>query len=164
MVEGCCHETPNYINHWSHEHQLLLKNKIEPSTADEEGMWPICNGFTEIISINDDVFYECIECNYILHRYCAHFPKEMQIHIGGKHVGIQPSDYDIWSCTRCGAYRNGTQIQSKPETDRLVKPIINVKLDSGCAVLPKEIKHQAHHYHLILCDFKYLKIACTACN
>lgn len=95
-LEDTAVTTPNYINHWSHEHQLLLKNKSEPSSADEEGVLLICNGCTESISPTGDALYECRECDYILHRNCAQFPKEMQIRQGGKHVGIQPSIYDIW--------------------------------------------------------------------
>ncbi|WOG94722.1 hypothetical protein DCAR_0314019 [Daucus carota subsp. sativus] len=105
---------PSHINHWSHNHQLLLKNKSELSSLDEEGKSPICNGCTDSIFTNDDVFFECRECNYVLHRHCAQFPKEMMTHKKGypcKLVGIQDSVYDLWSCAYCRCLRNGTQVQ-----------------------------------------------------
>lgn len=97
---------PVYINHWSHKHQLVLGNRSGLSTTEDEGLL-ICNGCTRPLSTSDDsddVFYECSKCEYILHRYCALFPKVpkeiMQLHplLEGYLEGIQPSVHDIWSC------------------------------------------------------------------
>lgn len=147
---------PDQFYHWSHEHQLVLKNKSILSAANEEGTLPICNGCTEFISANDFVCYECNECDYILHKYCALLPKEIQLDLGCKHIGVQPSVQDIWSCTCCECIRNGTQLRSTYET--------NVKLDSGCAVLPTRIKHEAHSHLLELGVASLVYDECLACN
>lgn len=161
---------PVHINHWSHEqHQMVVKNRSGfLSITDDEGLF-ICNGCTRSISTSDDVFYECSECEYILHRYCALFPKEMQLYVEGKVVGIQPSVHDIWTCTRCEGFRNGTQMRttyvyynpwSSHEGDDQRK--INVKLDIECAALPKLLKHEAHP-HLLEQRAVNSECSCYAC-
>lgn len=74
--EDACMTPPDHIYHWSHEHQLLLENTSASTTINEKGILTICNGCTESISTNDNVFYECSECDYVLHQYCAMLPKD----------------------------------------------------------------------------------------
>lgn len=111
----------------------------------------ICNECTKSISTsddNEDAFYECSECEHILRRYCALFPKEMQLDLGGKLVGILLSVHDIWSYTCCECFRNGTQMQTIYVSQAITNRIIDVKLDIECALLPKLINR--YHDSLIL--------------
>ncbi|KAK1380635.1 Phorbol-ester/DAG-type domain-containing protein [Heracleum sosnowskyi] len=157
------HVTPPVnINHWSHEqHQMVLKNRS--GKRDDEGLL-ICNGCTKSISsrdCSDLVFYECSECDYILHQYCALLRKEMQLDLDRKLVGIQSSVYDIWSCTHCEGFSNGTQMRTT-----YVLPFLEpkyVKLDTECAFLPKLIKHEAHP-HLVTQDHFVSVHDCSACQ
>ncbi|WOG86353.1 hypothetical protein DCAR_0205556 [Daucus carota subsp. sativus] len=138
---------PDHINHWSHQHPLSLKNPSVVGTTSEEEILPICNGCTESITIKDGPFYECGECEYILHGYCAHFPKEMSDPgLGRKHVAIQLNVHDIWSCNRCKCFRNGIQMRGRYETSWGKISTVDTNLDSGCAVLPKMITHKAHQH------------------
>lgn len=56
----------------------------------------------------------------------------------------------LHSWSHCEGFRNGTQMGSTYETGIHLKTIINVKLDSGCAVLPKQIIYEAHPHLLTL--------------
>ncbi|XP_063942579.1 uncharacterized protein LOC108207120 [Daucus carota subsp. sativus] len=161
---------PDQINHWSHEHKLLLKNPTVASTTSEEEIWPICNGCTESITIKDGAFYECGECDYILHGYCAHFPQEMSDRAGyrRKIVAIQPRVHDIWSCARCKGFRNGTQMRYTYEGDYAQKSTIERNFDSACVILPERIVHKAHQ-HKSRPNFFFRASAgenttCSACN
>ncbi|KAL1806936.1 hypothetical protein ACET3Z_030004 [Daucus carota] len=123
---------PVEINHWSHDqHRMLLMHRSGSIIADDKGLL-ICNLCTKSISTvddTDDVFYECSECDFILHRYCALFPKEMQHDLEGKLVGIQPSVHEIWSCSLCKGFRNGAQMQTTYVHCTECGTTIAVKLD-----------------------------------
>ncbi|KAL1826452.1 hypothetical protein ACET3Z_004864 [Daucus carota] len=163
---------PDHIHHWSHQHPLSLKNPSVVGTTSEEEILPICNGCTESITIKDGPFYECGECEYILHGYCAHFPKEMSDPgLGRKHVAIQLNVHDIWSCNRCKGFKNGIQMRGRYETSWGKISTVDTNLDSGCAVLPKMITHKAHQHKtrpygfgLELCNFIESFFTCSACG
>ncbi|XP_017222151.1 uncharacterized protein LOC108198892 [Daucus carota subsp. sativus] len=157
---------PVEINHWSHDqHRMLLMHRSGSIIADDKGLL-ICNLCTKSISTvddTDDVFYECSECDFILHRYCALFPKEMQHDLEGKLVGIQPSVHEIWSCSLCKGFRNGAQMQTTYVHCTECGTTIAVKLDIECALLPKQIKHEVHHH--ILTQYRdCFSHKCLACN
>lgn len=130
---------PQYINHWAHQHhQLALVNKSDGITLDEnfnnqesKGLI-ICDGCTRPISSSSDdanVFYNCNECNYSLHRYCAEFPKEVQHPLLGKLKGVAGCVFrnDIFFCHSCRVYSNGFKMfRSK-----------GVAVDVWCASLPE---------------------------
>ncbi|KAL8132484.1 hypothetical protein AgCh_008105 [Apium graveolens] len=150
-------DTAGLINHWARQHhQLALKNKSDRITLDEDLINQeserliICDSCTKPISSSSDdanVFYNCNECNYSLHRYCAEFPKEVQHPVLGKLKGVEGSVFrnDIFQCYSCRVYSNGF---------KMFRSEGNLHVDVWCASLPEEIKHRAHHHPLKQCRNK----------
>ncbi|XP_074363108.1 uncharacterized protein LOC141703488 isoform X2 [Apium graveolens] len=120
-----------YINHWSHEHQLELGNKLEDTELQ------ICNGCTKPISLVDDIFYECNSCSFFLHRSCAQFPKMIEHHLAGKLVGSKFHEFATFRCHGCSFPSNGIVMWNE-----------TTWLDIVCASLPTKIKHGAHRHLL----------------
>ncbi|KAL8101718.1 hypothetical protein AgCh_033564 [Apium graveolens] len=79
----------NNINHWGHEHQLVLRNKnAKTLTPDlnqklEESELLICDGCTKPIFLVDEIFCECNSCNFFIHGSCSQFPEKMELHLAG---------------------------------------------------------------------------------
>lgn len=134
---------PNHINHWAHEHhQLTLKNKSVIISTHQDDL--ICDGCTEPISYSDDadVFYECITCDYCLHRYCAQFPEEIQHEFLGrcKRVQFNVLRSDIQLCQLSNVYSNGFMFESQEWNNKV--------FNLWWICLPKKIMHVAHPHPL----------------
>ena len=139
---------PDHINHWAHaQHPLALKNTNVAVIVDDElkqvsESCRLCNGCTKPISSGDDVFYECNECNYFLHRYCAQFPQEIQHQQLGMLKGFQPNIFPdgIQCCESCGVFSNGFMFMST--SGKL--------LDVQCATLPQKFIYDGDNHHLLV--------------
>ncbi|XP_063937417.1 uncharacterized protein LOC135147791 [Daucus carota subsp. sativus] len=139
---------PDHINHWAHaQHPLALKNTNVAVIVDDElkqvsESCRLCNGCTKPISSGDDVFYECNECNYFLHRYCAQFPQEIQHQHLGMLKGFQPNIFPdgIQRCESCGVFSNGFMFMST--SGKL--------LDVQCATLPQKFIYDGDNRHLLV--------------
>ncbi|XP_074348807.1 uncharacterized protein LOC141687430 [Apium graveolens] len=136
-------EPSPYINHWTHEHQLALRNKnAEASILDLNGKLEdtellICDGCTKpIILVDDDVFYECNSCKFFLHRSCAQFPESFEHHLAGR-LFISRIKFATLSCKGCGISHNGILMWNE-----------TIWLDIVCASLPAKIKHEGHRHAL----------------
>ncbi|KAK1367206.1 Phorbol-ester/DAG-type domain-containing protein [Heracleum sosnowskyi] len=152
-------ELSPYINHWSHKHQLALRNRNTNTLTHDlnrklaQNELQICDGCTKPICLINDIMYECNSCNYILHSSCAQFPEKIQHHLAGNLGGLTVRSYNQWfKCKGCGISGNGICMHND-----------TVCFDIGCASLPEIIKHEAHHHHLI--QLKYPNdFECKACG
>ncbi|KAK1372506.1 hypothetical protein POM88_028699 [Heracleum sosnowskyi] len=150
LLHNCAGPSP-YINHWTHKHQLALRNKnAKTSTFDSNQKLQvtellICDGCTKPFSMIDDIFYECGSCNFFLHTSCAQFPKPMEHHLAGKMNGVlvaataeQDRELECTNCQGCYGFSNGIFMFNET----------NCRLDIGCASLPRKIKHAGHRHPL----------------
>ncbi|WOG94449.1 hypothetical protein DCAR_0313745 [Daucus carota subsp. sativus] len=146
------------IHHWSHnQHPLILRNpniqlmSVKDNNEDsEDDTIIVCDGCTNPINSIHTSYYECQPCKYFLHRYCAELPKEMQPYKlpfeskpnrnNSYHILYSEiSSSNLFKCYGCNYLKSGIYIASHDG---------NYKLDIGCAMLPRRIKHEAHEHPL----------------
>lgn len=71
----------NGLQHWTHEgHHLQLNNSNELKTLQEDDEVMLCDGCVQPIAATDE-FYSCVTCKYVLHMFCAEFPKQIKSHL-----------------------------------------------------------------------------------
>ncbi|KAL1825576.1 hypothetical protein ACET3Z_012354 [Daucus carota] len=131
----------------------------------------VCDGCTNRINSIHTSYYECQPCKYFLHRYCAGLPKEMQpckLPFESKPyrnssfcpiLYSEISSSNLFKCHGCNYLKSGIHIASHDG---------NYKLDIGCAMLPRRIKHEAHEHPLdqAISSWEYYQRdnSCSACR
>ncbi|XP_074373173.1 uncharacterized protein LOC141713591 [Apium graveolens] len=131
------------IKHWTHdEHDLQLITVNESNDhKDDDKTSLLCDGCVKPIRTDGDLFFGCVPCQYFLHKMCAESPKEIKHHLWpGKTLsaGKDNEPYKSFYCEACGGFCNG--IFFCEFQDR--------KIDIGCTVLPRIIKHESHRHQL----------------
>ncbi|XP_074323124.1 uncharacterized protein LOC141660063 [Apium graveolens] len=141
----------NYIKHWSHKHDLKLITTSELfDKKNDDDILLLCDGCVKPIQTFDSLFYACVPCKYVLHKFCAEFPQEIEHHLWpGKKLFsnkfIEP--FQLFMCEGCGFYCNGIFFIDNLEvtaSDSVKFSCIHI----GCVSLPKVIKHEAHCHQL----------------
>nr|KAJ0200887.1 hypothetical protein LSAT_V11C600329530 [Lactuca sativa] len=150
-------ETTN-INHWSHEHPLILHVQPQPkpnNTSSCSDTIEVCHGCVRPLSLP---YCSCKDgCSFTLHKYCAELPLKLQHPLHPDHllalINTSISNTFLYKCETC-----------------------EFNLDVNCAFLPNTIKHKSHKHRLIqvidpkpICNacnkwFKGISYACKSCD
>ncbi|CAK9184003.1 unnamed protein product [Ilex paraguariensis] len=139
------------INHWSHDHQLILVEKENKNEM--KGDKILCDCCVQLISLP---FYICSKCNYFLHVSCANLQRTLHLPWHPEHqvqCSLYPKFYSLFNCKGCTSYSNGFFYKCE---------ICKFYLDVKCAFVPNIIAHKAHEPQLVEIDGTRAK--CHACN
>ncbi|XP_022748041.1 uncharacterized protein LOC111297656 [Durio zibethinus] len=130
------------IKHFSHEHCLMLGDKIN---GDDD---KYCDGC--VLSISD-LFYYCSECDFLLHKTCAELPMKRS-HFWHQHLDTLKSE-GIFKCDACSHQCSGFAYNcDECEFSACLK----------CANISDTVMYPGHK-HLLFLDPKY-EGKCTACG
>ncbi|XP_059460246.1 protein VACUOLELESS GAMETOPHYTES-like [Corylus avellana] len=140
-------EGARQIQHFSHEHDLILSN--EELMKDE-----LCDGCVQLISTP---FYSCTQCNFLLHSRCAQLPRN-KWHPLHPHslilISIRSKYYFAsFSCKACQRLSNGFSY---------VCGTCYFGFDLQCCSIPKTMKHEGHQHSLSLAVDSNRR--CHVCN
>ncbi|XP_017984292.1 PREDICTED: uncharacterized protein LOC18586526 [Theobroma cacao] len=130
------------INHFSHEHYLILEDKIEEDDDKH------CDGC--MLSILDS-FYYCLQCDFLFPKTCAELPMK-KYYWSNPHLQNLKSNC-IFECNGC-YYQCSDFACNCDECD--------LSLCLKCARISDIVIYQGHE-HPLFCDLKY-KGGCTACG
>ncbi|KAB1202271.1 hypothetical protein CJ030_MR8G010105 [Morella rubra] len=133
------------IQHFSHEHPLMLTN--EPNINEQ------CDGCVRPIF---SPFYSCTRCKFFLHKSCVELPREKR-HPLHQHPLILLSNRlhfdDLFRCNACRRYCNGFSYCCED---------CNFDLDVKCGSISNVFTHDGHVHRLIL--FTSGLYFCSGCN
>ncbi|CAH1453481.1 unnamed protein product [Lactuca virosa] len=176
-------ETTN-INHWSHEHPLILHVQPQPQANSMSGcsdLIEVCHGCVRPLSLP---YYSCKDgCSFSLHKYCAELPLKLQHPLHPDHslalintnhsLSLINTDnsldliktYLLLALINTWGHGNYNQCNgcgSFCNTFLYKCETCEFKLDVSCAFLPNTIKHKSHKHPLMQVIDPVP--ACTACN
>ncbi|CDP15530.1 unnamed protein product [Coffea canephora] len=144
----------NQINHFSHEHQLILSVAEVDKDKNEEEM--LCDACIEPISTP---YYTCSQCNFLLHLNCANIPAKMKAHHDHPEHQLSlrklENKYGYFYCNFCFLNCNGFFFECEP---------CNYRIDLHCAFLPRTITHQIHDQHVLNRNIAPMECLCDACG
>ncbi|MFS7928657.1 putative chromatin regulator PHD family [Helianthus anomalus] len=151
------HDDGEMLNHFSHEHQLILFNKQtslgkKPISLHDpmKRVQLLCDGCVRPIMTVP--FYTCCQytdeqCCFVLHEWCAKLPSQIQDYFGHPDhplvlkTNIPSKFFGVFECEICGLPSNGFMYGCTT---------CNYFVDINCAFIPEEITHDAHPGHLLL--------------
>ncbi|KVH88741.1 C1-like protein, partial [Cynara cardunculus var. scolymus] len=132
------------INHWSHDHPLILN--VEPGGNNITNIGcsdpiEVCHGCVRPLSLP---YYSCKDgCLFTLHKYCVELPLTLDHQLHPDHsldLVDTYKDEDYYICNGC--FCNGNRFVYTCETCKFC-------LDVNCAFLPNTIKHISDKHPLI---------------
>lgn len=95
-MHSLCVRAPRFILHPTHLHPLALTKASEHHPA-------LCDGCNEV---STDMFYQCRNCNYNLHQFCATLPSQLNYSRHPQHVLSlqyrQSKEQATFTCAQCG--------------------------------------------------------------
>ncbi|CAL5427515.1 unnamed protein product [Camellia sinensis] len=156
-VVGKCKEATE-IRHFSHEHTLYFSNKQIDQESHSESNSPLlneveneekCNACSRRIS---GPFYHCVQCNFLLHEYCAELPSTLHHPCHPQHTLCLTTNFQPNVCQCCSIWCNLFKFGCSE---------CEFFLDIGCASLPRTIRHEAHNHTLAL---RPTGFGCNACD
>ncbi|GKU97259.1 hypothetical protein SLEP1_g10428 [Rubroshorea leprosula] len=143
------------LQHFSHDHPLILVEDIEIQTTRE-----VCSGCREPMS-KSSPFYCCPNCIFHLHKKCAELPLKVSHPAHRKHplmlLAKPPPHQEKCSCNLCDC--NYFAHVNCAIDKRLLEDEKSEPSDDWTAIFPAfqeikpgEIKHFSHKHNLILSD------------
>lgn len=141
----------NLIQHFSHQHVLKLEYKDIRDV--------VCSGCS--LSLGPHPFYRCTQCDYVLHKTCAHLPPliQMFLHVHpltlcteGERSG---GPNDLSRCNACNLHFNGFSYRCF-ECD--------IEFDVRCSSVSEPFKYHFHQYHLLFAILSRTNMICSVCN
>ncbi|XP_019085729.1 PREDICTED: uncharacterized protein LOC104715343 [Camelina sativa] len=90
----------NHIKHFSHGHNLRLNN--DGKTTQESKLCDAC-----VSQINDDSYYGCERCDFILHETCASLPRQIRHVSNNIPFTLQTADTYRKRCSACSQLFTG---------------------------------------------------------
>ncbi|XVF75631.1 hypothetical protein PTKIN_Ptkin13bG0202400 [Pterospermum kingtungense] len=136
------------ILHFSHEHNLVLEDKIKEDSTDR-----YCDGCMLSISTSTPLYYCSEYCNFFLHKSCAELPK-IKHHWFHRFVTTLVYE-DLVGCDLCDRTCSGLFYTSSRENRRF-------DFCLRCATVPNVIKLEGHK-HILFYDYK-CKGQCNGCG
>jgi hypothetical protein len=131
-----------------HPHNLILSH-------DQEALLDkLCDGCMHFII--SAPFYNCTQCDFVLHTTCAQLPKEKK-HILHRHtlalLPKAPYPYGSFYCNACGCFHHGFTYSCVT---------CSFDMDVQCCSIPKTLEHEGHQHSLFLRVSSDKK--CSACD
>ncbi|KAL1194250.1 Protein VACUOLELESS GAMETOPHYTES [Cardamine amara subsp. amara] len=138
----------NTIQHFSHKEHYLRLHANGGLCEDNKH----CNACTHPVSLQS--FYECIDCDFILHQNCAGFPRMKWHVLHNERLTLVTTEADLFRCTACGRFSNGFRYQHNKTSFHLL-----------CGSISEPLVHPSHPHHPLyyLLPEKNVK-SCNGCN
>ena len=136
-------EMETKIKHESHEHDLMLTDKLEKKD--------ICDGCTLPIV---PPFYSCVECSFFLHKCCVKLPRKNRHPLHQHPLTLLLTDTYNFQCSVCNCTSNGFIYMCDK---------CPFQLDVQCSLVPDTIIHEGHEHMLFLSSTSNYE-KCSACN
>ncbi|CAA7050965.1 unnamed protein product [Microthlaspi erraticum] len=150
------------IQHFSHEHFLRIQEMEKPEDRENK----FCQACILPIKVSD-IFYTCMECDFILHEVCASLPRKKHHPIHKHPLNLlqpfPPKRYDLWfntfaegmaKCSGCKRTTCGFVYQCGERG-------CEFQLDVRCASLPDPLIHGSHPHELF---FNLTQGKCMGCT
>ncbi|KAJ6870492.1 hypothetical protein NC652_036208 [Populus alba x Populus x berolinensis] len=122
------------IKHFSHQHNLILTDKVDDDLKCDGCMLPISTPF-----------YSCASCNFFLDKTCIELPrqKRWQYHENQLILSWSRGEHHLFYCVVCDQYFSGL---------RYVCDICGLYVDVRCfkSILKDSFKHGGHEHPLYL--------------
>ncbi|XP_052188590.1 uncharacterized protein LOC127798971 [Diospyros lotus] len=140
-------EGKTQLEHFSHQHPLVLSDDHEKARLVCRGCWGEIKGLA----------YICTQCNLFLHRWCAELPPTIRHPIHREHALTllkEPQrSYD--ACKACDRPCDGFTFSCKQ---------CGFDLHAMCASIPSIIRNGIHQHPLILSRKLPYSVTCNACG
>ncbi|XP_019096417.1 PREDICTED: uncharacterized protein LOC109130818, partial [Camelina sativa] len=129
------------IQHFSHQNHHMRLNVVTDRTFDENKCCQACT-----LPICDDIIYNCMQCDFVLHQECAHLPRKKQHATHPHPLSLHVDHQDGWfKCEACDRRNNGFgYLCCESECDFM--------LDVCCASI-NEALDNPHHPHPLYLTF-----------
>ncbi|OAO89844.1 hypothetical protein AXX17_AT5G43730 [Arabidopsis thaliana] len=157
VVEPFTVVSEGIIHHFSHQHHHLKLDENSGIDYDENKMCQACK-----IPIYFGNFYSCMECEFILHKVCAEFPRTIHhkfhphwlnlvVENGGVRTEENKCSVCPWMCTAGLFYK-------------CFKEQCRFKLHVQCATIQEPLVHESHAHPLFLTSNRKEQRTCHVCK
>ena len=137
------------MEHFSHEHPLIIRNEVPKRYGERRYYW--CHGCGCLIV--SGLSYRCEQCDYDLHKLCAELPPEMKHPWHPEHPLTLDTVALDYSCKACNFNRHGSlAYQCEP---------CKFRLHLGCASL---MLKREFHPHPLIPLLQPAAFCCHACH
>ncbi|EOA36138.1 hypothetical protein CARUB_v10012582mg [Capsella rubella] len=140
------------ILYFLHDHHL----RLEVSIFYDENM--ICQAC--VLPIYEGNFYDCKECEFILHETCAKAPRRIQHALHPHPLILEVAEmypYNTFRCDTCGRNSIGFAYGCR-------KRECDFKLDVRCASISEPFHYEGHEHPLFLALGPEIKPICHVCK
>ncbi|VVB14101.1 unnamed protein product [Arabis nemorensis] len=144
------------IKYFCHDHHLKLEKY--DSVRDAKKQCQAC-----ILRIDSYDFYNCLQCDFILHEVCAGLPRKLAHALHRHPLVLDPSpilDYHSIGCSTFGRDSNGFGYKcSKNDCD----DEITIQIDVRCILVHDCFTHKSHEHPLFI-STSYSRKGTIYCN
>lgn len=147
------------IKYFCHDH--LLKLEKYDGVQDAEKQCQAC-----ILHIDSRSFYNCTQCDFVLHEVCANLPLKLDHALHNHPLFLDPAPVeknDPTYCTVCGLNFSGFRYKC---SNKKCVPLGHLKyqIDVRCILVPDYFTHKSHEHPLFIpIAGRQRKIICKGC-
>ncbi|EOA20203.1 hypothetical protein CARUB_v10000498mg, partial [Capsella rubella] len=110
-----------------------------------------CRACTHPIDLQS--FFGCMECDFILHKTCAEFPRKIWHVLYNKRLSLVTSEDDIYECYACQRMSNGFRYQREDKV-----------FDVICGTIAEPFIHPSHLHHPLYYIPQVEERECNGCK